>query len=134
MLSGALAGIFATGSTYPLVCPPSFCACVLTRPRWLIIIFPRRACACVSCVCGVSHVSCLQDLVRTRLAAQTASAKYKGLMDATRTIVKEEGVAGLYKGLWTSCLVSPQSLFFFLFIFSSYSLIDIILFYKISII
>lgn len=66
MLSGALAGIFATGSTYPL------------------------------------------DLVRTRLAAQTASAKYKGLMDATRTIVKEEGVAGLYKGLWTSCLgVAP---------------------------
>jgi hypothetical protein len=79
-----------------------------------MIIFFHRVCRVCGVVCFVAWcgvvcrgVSCLQDLVRTRLAAQTASAKYKGLVDATRTIVKEEGVAGLYKGLWTSCLVSP---------------------------
>ena len=39
------------------------------------------------------------DLVRTRLAAQTTSRYYKGIWHALSTIVKDEGVLGLYRGL-----------------------------------
>lgn len=39
------------------------------------------------------------DLVRTRLAAQTTTKHYSGLINALVTIGKEEGVRGLYRGL-----------------------------------
>ncbi|XP_057475116.1 uncharacterized protein LOC130763205 isoform X1 [Actinidia eriantha] len=49
------------------------------------------------------------DLVRTRLAAQTNVIYYRGIWHALRTISKEEGVFGLYKGLGASLLgVGPN--------------------------
>lgn len=39
------------------------------------------------------------DLVRTRLAAQTTQRYYTGIAHALRTIVAEEGLRGLYRGL-----------------------------------
>ena len=39
------------------------------------------------------------DLVRTRLAAQTTTHYYKGIWHALTTIVKDEGLFGLYRGL-----------------------------------
>lgn len=39
------------------------------------------------------------DLVRTRLAAQTTSHYYNGIWHALSTIVREEGMFGLYRGL-----------------------------------
>jgi solute carrier family 25 phosphate transporter 23/24/25/41 len=48
------------------------------------------------------------DLARTRLAIQTTGQKYSGLFGTMLTVVKEEGVTGLYKGMGTSCLgVAP---------------------------
>ena len=37
------------------------------------------------------------DLVRTRLSAQTKTRYYQGIWHALRTIVKDEGVRGLYR-------------------------------------
>ncbi|OIW02700.1 hypothetical protein TanjilG_29476 [Lupinus angustifolius] len=49
------------------------------------------------------------DLVRTRLAAQRNVIYYRGIWHALQTIVKEEGVFGLYKGLGTTLLtVGPN--------------------------
>ncbi|KAI4299502.1 hypothetical protein L6164_032959 [Bauhinia variegata] len=49
------------------------------------------------------------DLVRTRLAAQTNVMYYKGIWHALRTISKEEGIFGLYKGLGATLLgVGPN--------------------------
>ncbi|PIN09050.1 Mitochondrial solute carrier protein [Handroanthus impetiginosus] len=49
------------------------------------------------------------DLVRTRLAAQTNVSYYKGIWHALRTISKEEGLFGLYKGLGATLLgVGPN--------------------------
>ncbi|KAL9226636.1 hypothetical protein vseg_002425 [Gypsophila vaccaria] len=49
------------------------------------------------------------DLVRTRLAAQTNVIYYNGIWHAIRTICKEEGVFGLYKGLGATLLsVGPN--------------------------
>ncbi|XP_021673547.2 uncharacterized protein LOC110659806 isoform X2 [Hevea brasiliensis] len=49
------------------------------------------------------------DLVRTRLAAQTNIIYYRGILYALRTIIREEGVLGLYKGLGTTLLgVGPS--------------------------
>lgn len=39
------------------------------------------------------------DLVRTRLAAQTTSRYYNGIWHALSTIVRDEGMFGLYRGL-----------------------------------
>ena len=39
------------------------------------------------------------DLVRTRLAAQTTRRYYHGIGHALSTIVRDEGAAGLYRGL-----------------------------------
>ena len=39
------------------------------------------------------------DLVRTRLAAQTTSHYYNGIWHALSTIVRDEGMLGLYRGL-----------------------------------
>ena len=39
------------------------------------------------------------DLVRTRLSAQTTSTYYTGIWHALSTIVKDEGLFGLYRGL-----------------------------------
>jgi Mitochondrial carrier protein len=47
--------------------------------------------------------TCLQayplDLLRTRLAAQTTSSYYSGISGSLATIVRDEGFAGLYRGL-----------------------------------
>lgn len=49
------------------------------------------------------------DLVRTRLAAQTNFTYYRGIGHALQTIIKEEGLLGLYKGLGTTLLtVGPN--------------------------
>ncbi|CAK9135674.1 unnamed protein product [Ilex paraguariensis] len=49
------------------------------------------------------------DLVRTRLAAQTNIIYYRGIWHALRTISREEGVWGLYKGLDATLLgVGPN--------------------------
>ncbi|KAJ7961356.1 Mitochondrial substrate carrier family protein [Quillaja saponaria] len=49
------------------------------------------------------------DLVRTRLAAQTNSMYYRGIWHAFRTICREEGFLGLYKGLGATLLgVGPS--------------------------
>ncbi|KAI9078312.1 hypothetical protein K1719_039688 [Acacia pycnantha] len=49
------------------------------------------------------------DLVRTRLAAQTKVVYYKGIWHALRTISKDEGLFGLYKGLGATLLgVGPS--------------------------
>ncbi|KAJ4840976.1 hypothetical protein Tsubulata_026496 [Turnera subulata] len=49
------------------------------------------------------------DLVRTRLAAQTRHIYYRGILHALRTIAREEGLVGLYKGLGATLLgVGPN--------------------------
>ncbi|XP_027163361.1 mitochondrial substrate carrier family protein B-like isoform X2 [Coffea eugenioides] len=49
------------------------------------------------------------DLVRTRLAAQTNVAYYRGIWHALCTISREEGAFGLYKGLGATLLgVGPN--------------------------
>ncbi|XP_047336504.1 mitochondrial substrate carrier family protein B-like [Impatiens glandulifera] len=49
------------------------------------------------------------DLVRTRLAAQTSVIYYRGMSHTFRTISREEGFAGLYKGLGATLLgVGPS--------------------------
>ena len=46
---------------------------------------------------------CLQsyplDLVRTRLTAQTTDHYYQGIYSTVRTIIRDEGMRGLYRGL-----------------------------------
>lgn len=44
------------------------------------------------------------DLVRTRLAAQTTESYYRGIGHALRTIVQDEGLRGLYRGLGPTLL------------------------------
>jgi hypothetical protein len=44
------------------------------------------------------------DLVRTRLAAQTTMRYYTGINHALRTIVRDEGMVGLYRGLGATLL------------------------------
>ena len=39
------------------------------------------------------------DLLRTRLAAQTTCNYYSGIRGYLATIVRDEGAAGLYRGL-----------------------------------
>ncbi|CAH8268540.1 unnamed protein product [Arabidopsis lyrata] len=49
------------------------------------------------------------DLVRTRLSAQRNSIYYQGVGHAFRTICREEGILGLYKGLGATLLgVGPS--------------------------
>ncbi|XVE96945.1 hypothetical protein REPUB_Repub02eG0267900 [Reevesia pubescens] len=49
------------------------------------------------------------DLVRTRLAAQRNSIYYRGIWHAFRTICRDEGFLGLYKGLGATLLgVGPS--------------------------
>lgn len=49
------------------------------------------------------------DLVRTRLAAQTNTAYYRGISHALYAICRDEGVRGLYKGLGATLLgVGPS--------------------------
>ena len=45
------------------------------------------------------------DLARTRLAIQTTEKKYSGLFGTILTVIKEEGITGIYKGMGTSCMV-----------------------------
>jgi hypothetical protein len=44
------------------------------------------------------------DLVRTRLAAQTQGQYYHGILPTLRTIVADEGLIGLYRGLGATLL------------------------------
>ncbi|KAI7755117.1 hypothetical protein M8C21_025987 [Ambrosia artemisiifolia] len=49
------------------------------------------------------------DLIRTRLAAQRSTIYYNGIWHAFRTICRDEGVLGLYKGLGPTLLgVGPS--------------------------
>uniref|UniRef100_A0A0C9RP14 TSA: Wollemia nobilis Ref_Wollemi_Transcript_6983_2572 transcribed RNA sequence n=1 Tax=Wollemia nobilis TaxID=56998 RepID=A0A0C9RP14_9CONI len=49
------------------------------------------------------------DLVRTRLAAQTKVMYYRGITHSLYTILKDEGIKGLYKGLGATLLgVGPN--------------------------
>ncbi|KAL3826042.1 hypothetical protein ACJIZ3_022071 [Penstemon smallii] len=49
------------------------------------------------------------DLVRTRLAAQRSAIYYQGIRHALRTICKDEGFLGLYKGMGATLLgVGPS--------------------------
>ena len=49
------------------------------------------------------------DLVRTRLAAQTSSNYYQGIAGTFATIVRDEGTAGLYRGLGPTLLqIAPN--------------------------
>lgn len=49
------------------------------------------------------------DLIRTRLAAQRNERYYKGIGHALRTIRRDEGMKGLYKGMGTTLLgVGPN--------------------------
>lgn len=50
------------------------------------------------------------DLVRTRLAAQTTQLYYRGIAHAVSTIVREEGIRGLYRGLGATLLQVGPSL------------------------
>lgn len=50
------------------------------------------------------------DLVRTRLAAQTSSTYYHGIAGTASTIIRDEGVAGLYRGLGPTLLQVAPSL------------------------
>lgn len=59
------------------------------------------------CACTLAYPL---DLVRTRLAAQTTSHYYTGISHALRTIVKDEGVFGLYRGLRATLLQVAPSL------------------------
>eukprot|EP00250_Pteridium_aquilinum_P008156 c17722_g1_i4 orf=879-1649(-) len=45
------------------------------------------------------------DLIRTRLAAQRNERYYKGIGHALKTIRRDEGMKGLYKGMGTTLLV-----------------------------
>lgn len=44
------------------------------------------------------------DLVRTRLSAQTKGHYYTGIAHAVRTIARDEGLLGLYRGLGATLL------------------------------
>ncbi|XP_078174869.1 uncharacterized protein LOC144568395 [Carex rostrata] len=49
------------------------------------------------------------DLVRTRLAAQTNTIYYRGISHTLRSICRDEGIMGLYKGLGATLLgVGPS--------------------------
>jgi len=50
------------------------------------------------------------DLVRTRLSAQTKSQYYTGIAHALRTIVRDEGLMGMYRGLGATLLQVTPSL------------------------
>lgn len=74
-------------------------------------------------LCGVAAeaVSCCVwvpiDVVKERLQAQSPSVagRYRNSLDALRTIARNEGVAGLYKGYWsTLASFGPYSGMYFL--------------------
>ena len=48
------------------------------------------------------------DLVRTRLSAQTKGQYYTGIAHALRTIARDEGLLGLYRGLGATLLQVPH--------------------------
>ena len=50
------------------------------------------------------------DLVRTRLAAQTSSNYYHGIAGTFATILRDEGVPGLYRGLGPTLIQVAPSL------------------------
>lgn len=44
------------------------------------------------------------DLVKVRLQSQTRSVKYRGPMHCVAVILREEGVRGLFRGMWALAL------------------------------
>ncbi|CAL8463422.1 g2956 [Coccomyxa elongata] len=59
------------------------------------------------CACTLAYPL---DLVRTRLSAQTKTQYYTGIVHALRTIVRDEGARGLYRGLGATLLQVTPSL------------------------
>lgn len=54
------------------------------------------------------------DVIRTRLVAQGEPRMYKGMADAARKILAQEGIRGLYKGtIPCICLTAPEAAFRF---------------------
>jgi len=70
----------------------------------------RRLCA--GGIAGLSACALAYplDLVRTRLAAQTTQHYYRGINHALATIVRDEGMVGLYRGLGATLLQVGPSL------------------------
>ena len=72
---------------------------------------------------GAEAVACILfvpiDVVKERLQVQGTmqnAAQYSGSLDACRTIVRREGLAGIYKGYWaTLASFGPFSALYFLF-------------------
>lgn len=86
------------GSTFGLpVLQGTRCDCTAVAPKQLI----------TECHLKLGPTTCLPaclqayplDLLRTRLAAQTTSSYYSGISGSLATIVRDEGFAGLYRGL-----------------------------------
>ena len=75
--------------------------CTLSQPSALQLAGLWSAEKNSSCSQGFTDVMQAYplDLVRTRLAAQTTSTYYTGIWHALSTIVKDEGLFGLYRGL-----------------------------------
>ena len=63
---------------------------------------------CSSRVAGALQAYPL-DLVRTRLSAQTKGQYYTGIAHALRTIARDEGLLGLYRGLGATLLQVPHN-------------------------
>ena len=72
---------------------------------------------------GAEAVACILfvpiDVVKERLQVQSTmvnAAQYSGSLDACRTILRKEGLAGIYKGYWaTLASFGPFSALYFLF-------------------
>ena len=63
-------------------------------PMWKKLVAGTLAGAISSALCSPT------DLLKVRLQADKAGTRYKGLADAFLSIVKQEGVLGLYRGWW----------------------------------
>jgi hypothetical protein len=61
-------------------------------------------------ICVIRMQAYPLDLVRTRFAAQTTKRYYKGINHALRTIVRDEGLRGLYRGLGATLMQVAPSL------------------------
>merc|ERR1712196_221138 len=59
----------------------------------------KKVAAGMTCGALASAIFTPVDVVKVRMQADAAGTRYKGMLDAFRTIAKEEGVQGLYTGM-----------------------------------